>query len=43
MKEASDAAAEILALDRDLALPQHARLKEELLKYMKNDLENLGL
>ncbi len=43
LKEASDAAAEILALDRDLALPQHARLKEELLKYMKNDLENLGL
>lgn len=43
LKEASEAAGEILALDRDLALDQHGLLKKALLNYMKNDLENLGL
>lgn len=43
LKEASEAAGEILSLDRELELPQHALLKKALLNYMKNDLENLGL
>lgn len=43
LKVSSEAAAEILALDPDLSLPQHAVLKEKLMAYMKDDLENLGL
>ena len=43
MKSASEAAGEILALDRELELPQHEILKERLHAYMKYDLENLGL
>ena len=43
LKEASEAAGEILSLDRELELPQHTLLKKALLNYMKNDLENLGL
>lgn len=43
LKTASEAAGEILALDPDLTLPQHAALKEKLISYMRDDLENLGL
>lgn len=43
LKAASDAAGEILALDRELDLPQHEILRERLNDYMKYDLENLGL
>lgn len=43
LKSASDAAGEILALDRELDLPQHEILRERLNDYMKYDLENLGL
>ena len=43
LKSASEAAGEILALDRELELPQHEILKERLHAYMKYDLENLGL
>ena len=43
LKAASDAAGEILALDRELELPQHEILRERLNDYMKYDLENLGL
>ena len=43
LKSASEAAGEILALDRELDLPQHEILKERLHAYMKYDLENLGL
>ena len=34
---------EILALDFDLRLPQHKALKERLMGYMNEDLENLGI
>mgnify|MGYP002801397809 FL=1 len=43
LKKASEAAAEILALDPDLELPQYGKLKEKLAKYMKYQLERLGL
>lgn len=43
LKSASEAAGEILALDADLSLVQHTFLKEKLMSYMKDDLENLGL
>lgn len=43
LKTASEAAGEILSLDPDLTLPQHAALKEKLTTYMRDDLENLGL
>lgn len=43
LKAASDAAGEILALDRELDLPQHEILRERLNDYMKYDLESLGL
>ena len=43
LKNASDAAGEILALDFDLILPQHKALKEHLKGYMSEELENLGI
>lgn len=43
LKSASEAAGEILTLDRELELPQHEILKERLHAYMKYDIENLGL
>lgn len=43
LKAASDAAGEILTLDRELDLPQHEILRERLNDYMKYDLESLGL
>lgn len=43
LKATSEAAGEILALDPDLSLPQHGFLREKLMSYMKDDLENLGL
>ncbi len=43
LKNASEAAGEILALDFDLRLPQHEALKERLMDYMSEDLENLGI
>ena len=41
LKNASEAAGEILALDFDLILPQHKALKEHLKGYMSEELENL--
>ena len=43
LKNASEAAGEILTLDFDLRLPQHKALKECLMGYMSEDLENLGI
>ena len=43
LKNASEAAGEILALDFDLILPQHKALKEHLKEYMSEELENLGI
>ena len=43
LKDASETAGEILALDFDLCLPQHELLKARLLDYMSEDLENLGI
>ncbi|BFL47173.1 ATP-dependent DNA helicase RecG [Lactonifactor longoviformis] len=43
LKEASEAAGGILALDPELALEQHRPLREELEKYMKSQAETLGL
>ena len=43
LKKASEAEDEILALDPDLELPQYGKLKEKLAKYMKYQLERLGL
>ena len=43
LKNASEAAGEILALDFDLILPQHKALKEHLQGYMSEELENLGI
>lgn len=43
LKNASEAAGEILALDFDLILPQHKVLKEHLKGYMSEELENLGI
>ena len=43
LKNASEAAGEILTLDFDLILPQHKALKEHLKEYMSEELENLGI
>lgn len=43
LKAASDTAADILALDAELALEQNQELNKKLSAYMKGDLENLGL
>ncbi len=43
LKEASEAAGRILALDPELSLEQHRPLREELEKYMKSQSETLGL
>ncbi|MFR1112264.1 MAG: helicase-related protein [Blautia sp.] len=43
LQKASQAAGEILSLDADLQLPQYYKLREKLAKYMKYQLENLGL
>ena len=43
LKEASEAAGSILALDRDLSLPQNARLRDCLQSYTKNRIETPGL
>ena len=43
LKEASEAAMEILALDFDLSLEQHRTLREKLHNYMREDLQNMGL
>lgn len=43
LKNASEAAGEILALDFDLILPQHKALKGHLKGYMSEELENLGI
>lgn len=43
LKEASEAAAEILALDPALDLEQNRQLKRKLSAYMKEDLQNFGL
>lgn len=43
LKNASEAAGEILALDFDLILPQHKALKEHLKGYISEELENLGI
>lgn len=43
LKNASEAAGEILAMDFDLILPQHKALKEHLKGYMSEELENLGI
>jgi len=43
LKNASEAAAEILALDPDLSLPQHVLLKEQVYSCMKNRMESFGL
>lgn len=43
LKNAGEAAGEILALDFDLILPQHKALKEHLKGYMSEELENLGI
>lgn len=43
LKNASEAASEILTLDFDLILPQHKALKEHLKGYMSEELENLGI
>lgn len=43
LKEASEVAGSILALDTDLSLPQHARLKDRLLSYSKERMETPGI
>lgn len=43
LKSASEAARDILDLDPCLELPQYFKLKEKLAKYMKYQLESLGL
>lgn len=43
LKNASEAASEILSLDPDLSLPQHESLKKQLHSSMKEGLENFGL
>lgn len=43
LKNASEAAGEILALNFDLILPQHKALNEHLKGYMSEELENLGI
>ena len=43
LKQASEAASEILTLDFDLSLEQHRTLREKLHEYMREDLQNMGL
>lgn len=43
LKQAAEAAASIRALDPDLSLKQHQRLKEQLLSYGKERLETPGI
>lgn len=43
LKNASEAAGEILSLDPDLSLPQHSLLREQLHVSGKDELENFGL
>lgn len=43
LKQASEAASEILTLDFDLSLEQHRPLREKLHEYMREDLQNMGL
>ena len=43
LKEASEAAGEILALDPDLSLTQHRNLKKFLEASRKEELENIGI
>jgi len=43
LKMASEAGAQILELDPELDLPQHAGLKRHMSSYLKDYLENLGL
>ena len=43
LRQASEAAGEILALDPNLTLPQNEPLKEKLTSYMQYGLTNLGL
>ena len=43
LQKASEAAGEILTLDPLLELEQYGKLKEKLAKYMKYQLESLGL
>ena len=43
LKAASETAARILELDRDLSLEQNEILRKKLTEYMKEDLQNLGL
>ena len=43
LKQASDAARELLELDPDLSLPQNQKLKERLDTYSRRRLEDLGL
>ena len=43
MKNASEAAGEILSLDFQLELPQNQRLKEKLKQYTSRQIEDLGL
>lgn len=43
LKEASEAAGEILALDPDLSLTQHRNLKKYLEASRKEELENIGI
>lgn len=43
LKEASEAAGRILALDPDLSLEQHRLLREQLENYMKSQSDTLGL
>ena len=43
LKMASEAGRQILELDPELDLPQHAGLKKHMSSYLKDHLENLGL
>ena len=43
LKMASEAGGQILELDPELDLPQHAGLKKHMSSYLKDHLENLGL
>ena len=43
MKQASEAAQEILSLDFSLELPQNERLKDRLKQYTSRQIDNLGI
>ena len=43
LKQASEAAGEILGLDPSLDLPKNKVLREKLASYMEYNLQNLGL